>query len=332
MKIVADCDIPFLKGVLEPYAEVAYIKGVDIAPSDVVDADALIVRTRTMCNAALLDGSTVKLVATATIGFDHIDTAYCASRGIEVFTSKGCNSRGVLQWVSCALSKVVGDPAQMTLGVVGVGNIGSIVSEYARMWGFRVLCCDPPAERRGETGFVSLDKVARESDIITFHVPLNNGGQDNTYHIVDKEFLSKVKPEVTIFDSSRGEVFDTAAVNAAGVRTVVDTWEHEPNLDPTLLRSCLYATPHIAGYSIQGKAVAVSMCVGKIAEMFSLPLLGWYPEGVEPKTVPKKISWEQMCATMPAHFDIDSESALLKSRPEEFEKMRNTYKYRKEYF
>ncbi|MDE5962658.1 MAG: 4-phosphoerythronate dehydrogenase, partial [Alistipes sp.] len=159
MKIVIDRAIPFLHGVLEPWAETVYCSGNAIDSDTVHDADALVVRTRTRCNEQLLDGSQVRFIATATIGFDHIDTAWCTARGIEVATAAGCNARGVLQWVAAALvwlSRRQGwRPADRTLGVVGVGHVGSLVAEYAAAWGFRVLCCDPPREAREHLGFIT---------------------------------------------------------------------------------------------------------------------------------------------------------------------------------
>ena len=140
MKILIDRAIPFLHGVLEPWAETRYLAGSDIGPDDVRDADVLVVRTRTRCNAQLLSGSRVRCIATATIGFDHIDTAWCAAHGIEVVTAAGCNARGVLQWVAAVLawlSRHDGwQPADKTLGIVGVGHVGSLVAEYAAAWGF----------------------------------------------------------------------------------------------------------------------------------------------------------------------------------------------------
>ena len=152
LKIVADSAIPFLKGVLEPWAEVRYIPGAESSAGKVRDADALVVRTRTRCDERLLGGSRVRLVATATIGFDHIDTAWCAAHGIGVATAAGCNARGVLQWVAAVLEHLARTqgwhPAEKTLGIVGVGHVGSLVKEYAERWGFRVVCCDPQREAR----------------------------------------------------------------------------------------------------------------------------------------------------------------------------------------
>ena len=177
MKIVADSAIPFLQGVLEPWAEVRYLPGSRIAAEDVRDADALVIRTRTRCDERLLAGSRVRLIATATIGFDHIDTAWCAAHGIRVATAAGCNARGVLQWAGAVLAHLARTqgwkPAQRTLGIVGVGHVGSLIREYACLWGFRVVCCDPPREEREHCGFLPLEEVARQADILTFHTPLD---------------------------------------------------------------------------------------------------------------------------------------------------------------
>ena len=178
MKIIADSAIPFLQGVLEPWAEVRYLPGAEITPEEVRDADALLIRTRTRCDERLLGGSRVRLIATATIGFDHIDTAWCAAHGIRVCTAAGCNARGVLQWAGAVLAHLARtqgwQPAGRTLGVVGVGHVGSLVKEYAETWGFRVLCCDPPREAREHCGFLPLEEVARQADILTFHTPLDD--------------------------------------------------------------------------------------------------------------------------------------------------------------
>ena len=164
-RIAAHCDIPFLKGVLEPFARMTYVEGSRIAHDDLADADALIIRTRTRCDAKLLEGTPVRLIATATIGYDHIDADYCAGRGIEVVTAQGCNARGVLQYVSAALYELsrrdAWSPHRMTLGVVGAGNVGSLVAEYGKRFGFRVLCCDPPkAALDPQGGYLPLDERA----------------------------------------------------------------------------------------------------------------------------------------------------------------------------
>lgn len=332
MKIVADKAIPFLEGVLEPYAEVLRLDGKSISPSDVADADALIVRTRTRCDAALLEGSAVKQVVTATIGFDHIDIGYCRSRGIEVATAAGCNARGVLQWIGAALAHLSEKhgfvPSERALGVVGVGHVGSLVAEYAAAWGFRVICCDPPRQQReGGLGFVPFDELLREADIVTFHVPLDA----STRHMLDERALRLLRPGSVVVNTSRGEVVETKALLRSGQECALDVWENEPDIDRALLESAAVSTPHIAGYSLQGKANATAMAVNAIAERFGLPLRGWYPDGIA-KSEPRGIGWEEMTRSISRYCDIEGESLALKRRPEEFEQMRNAYAYRQEYF
>ena len=331
MKIIADQAIPFLKGVLEPFAEVRYLPGREIAPADVRDADALVTRTRTRCDERLLAGSHVKMIATATIGFDHIDLGWCAAHGIEVVTAAGCNARGVLQWVSAVLahlSRTQGwQPAEKTLGIVGVGHVGSLVKSYAEAWGFRVLCCDPPREERERCGFLPIEEVAREADILTFHTPLD----DSTRHLASDRLFARMKPSAVVLNSSRGEVVDGKALLRSGLQWVLDVWEHEPDLDPEVLGRALLATPHIAGYSQQGKANATAMTVASLSRHFGLPLEGWYPPEVIP-TTPRPISWEELCRTIRDCYDIETESRRLKEHAEEFESLRDRYAYRPEYF
>lgn len=331
MKIVADSAIPFLRGVLEPYAEVNYLPGSAIAPRDVRDADALVVRTRTRCDAALLAGSRLRFIATATIGFDHIDLEYCRRNGIRVVTAAGCNARGVLQYIGAVLaylSRRQGwQPGQKTLGVVGIGHVGSLVKTYAEAWGFRVVCCDPPREERERCGFLPLQTVAAEADLLTFHTPLDA----TTRGMVSDRLLSRMKPGAVVVNTSRGEVVDGRALLRSGRPCVLDVWEHEPRIDPVLLDRALLATPHIAGYTAQGKANATAMSVRALSGFFGLPLTQWYPAQVAAST-PRLLSWEELCGTIGGAFDIAAESCNLKTNPDEFERMRDAYRYRGEYF
>lgn len=331
MKFVIDSAIPYLQGVLEPFAQVVCLPGREIGAADVRDADALIVRTRTRCDEHLLGQSRVKMIATATIGFDHIDRTWCAARGIEVATAAGCNARGVLQWVAAvleSLSRRQGwSPREKTLGIVGVGHVGSLVKSYAEAWGFRVLCCDPPREEREQCGFLPLEEVARHSDLLTFHTPLD----DSTRHMCGETLLRQMKPGAVVINSSRGEVVDGQALCESGHPCVLDVWEHEPDLHPGLLARALLATPHIAGYSRQGKANASAMSVAALARRFGLPLEGWYPPEVR-ASEPCPIGWEELRTTIRGFYDIEAESRRLKSRPEDFEFLRDHYAYREEYF
>lgn len=344
IKIVIDKAIPFVKGVLEPYCRVGYIDGGEISPDDVRDADALMVRTRTRCDAALLSGSPVRAIATATVGYDHIDVQWCKDAGIEVFTAAGCNARGVLQWLAAVLARdsdTCGwQPQDKTIGVVGTGNVGSLSAVYSRLWGFDVLCCDPPRARTALASpvggdYVGLCEIASRCDIVTFHTPLTRQGPDATYHMAGKDFFASLNPGALVVNSARGEIVDgdimRESIEAGRCRAAIDTWEHEPGIDRRLLRLTCVATPHIAGYTVQGKANATAMSVNALAGFFGLPLAGWYPGGVN-RTEPHNISWPDMKKTIGDHFDIRETDARLREAPDKFELLRTDYRYRDEYF
>lgn len=331
MKVIIDRAIPYIQGILEPYAEVLYRDGRNFSPEEVRSADVLVIRTRTRCDEALLAGSRVRMIATATIGFDHIDLKYCASHGIEVVTAAGCNAAGVLQWVAASLALLSAregwQPHQQTLGIVGVGNVGSLVEQAARAWGFRVLRCDPPRKQREGGDFLPLEEVVAGADIVTFHTPLDS----STYHMIDDSLIALMPPTGTIINASRGEVASTEALLKASQRLCIDVWEREPNINLALLEKAFIATPHIAGYSAQGKANASSIVVRAIAQRFALPLTEWYPAEVKP-AIRRAIGWQDMCLTITSHCDLVAETRHMKQHSEDFEALRNNYHYREEYF
>ncbi len=330
MKIVVDSAIPFFEGLFEPFCEVCYIAGGEISAEDVRDAEALVVRTRTKCDAALLEGSSVRIIATATIGFDHIDMEYCKSRSIEVVTSKGCNARAVLQWFGAAMAHLSQEqgwqPSERTLGVVGVGSVGSLIEKYARDWGFTVLCCDPPRQKKEGGDFHPLNYLLERCDILTFHTPLD----DSTHHLCGAEQLSGLGENTIIVNSSRGEVVDNGALYESGLTCVMDVWEGEPNLHKGLLESAAVATPHIAGYSRQGKAIASCMAASALSRALNLDVV-WRFDEVN-ILEPKAISWDELCSSIHHYCDIKAQSMKLKHAPEQFEAMRDRYNYREEYF
>lgn len=331
MHITIDSDIPYIRGVLEQYASIEYIRGSEIDADKIRTSDALIIRTRTRCNEKLLKGSNVKVIATATIGTDHIDMEYCHRSGIKVYNAAGCNARGVLQWVSAALRHIVGndkrEPSDYRLGVVGVGNVGSLVAQYARHWGFDVMECDPPRQAREGGNFQSLEQLVKECNILTFHTPLD----ESTHHLLNKSLITQLRPDAIIINASRGAVVDNTAVANSSHRYYFDVWENEPNIEPIVLSNSSLATPHVAGYSMQGKANATAMVITAICNHFDLPLKGWYPSNVK-RTTPQLISWREMCNTIDQYYPISEESKLLKLNPELFETLRNKYVYRQEYF
>lgn len=339
-KIVIDGNIPFIRGVLEPWFEVVYAEKMDAAL--VRDAEALIIRTRTKCNEALLAGSSVRFIGTATIGFDHIDMEYCRANGIGVATAAGCNARAVMQYVGSALAhlsrKRGWKPEEKTLGVIGVGHVGSLIKQLGEACGFRVICCDPPKMQEDpERGYIPLDELLPQADIVTCHVPLNRSGADKTLEMAGESFFDRMKPGATFINTSRGDIVVDEALKQALASeklqdAVLDVWNDEPAVDPELARMVTYGTMHIAGYSMQGKANGTSMVVRALANRYNVPLETWYPEGVPPQVTDRPVSWEMLQETIDGYFDIEAEDALLRGRLERFETLRNTYKYREEYF
>jgi erythronate-4-phosphate dehydrogenase len=348
MKIVIDKNIPFVRGVFEPHADVVYLPGSTISRTELKDADALIVRTRTKCNAALLEGTSVKFIATATIGHDHIDAEFCESHGIAWTNAEGCNSSSVQQYIGAALVHLAGHLnfsfSKKTIGIVGVGNVGSKVATLSRALGMRVLLNDPPRQRReGGSGFVPLETIVEHADIITFHVPLIDGPADNTFHLADQAFLARLKPEQILINTSRGEVVDGRALKAVLKRgglsgCVLDVWENEPLIDEELLHRLDLGTPHIAGYSADGKANGTSMSVNAVSRFFGLGLDAWFPADVPPPPAPEltidcaHLTAQDIAKRAIRHtYDICADDERLRQSTRTFEKQRAEYPLRREF-
>ena len=350
IKIIADNKIPFLKGVLESFAEISYLAPSEITNEIVKEADALIIRTRTKCNAKLLDNSNIKFIATATIGFDHIDTAYCESKGISWINAPGCNSGSVQQYIASALltiarlKKIQLD--EKTIGIVGVGNVGSKVKKIAKVFGMKVLVNDPPRERiEGSDKFVSLDHIIDKSDIITFHVPLNSNGIDKTFHLADESLYRKFNHGKIIINTSRGEVLETGALrkaieNKKVTASVLDVWENEPDIELDLLKMVDVATPHIAGYSVEGKAKGTAVCVNALSEHFNLSVeKNWYPENLPLSNKSKEIKiectrkskQEVFFESVTSTYDIIQDDQRLRNSVASFEIQRAEYPTRREF-
>ncbi len=348
IKIVADDKIPFLKGVLEPYADIIYLPGKLITQESAMDADALLIRTRTKCDAKLLEGTAVKFIATATIGYDHIDAEYCKSKDIIWVNVPGCNSASVQQYITAVLVSLASDknfnPGVKTLGIIGVGNVGSKVQKAATILGMKVKLNDPPrARKEGNRGFLSLDEILETCDIITIHVPLNRIGPDKTLHLFDTELIEKLKKDCWLINSSRGEVVETNALKAAlssGILSgaVLDVWENEPDIDLELLRQVYISTPHIAGYSIDGKARGTSQVVQALSTFFGLPLREFYPPVLPPPTIPEividgsgKSSFQVVHQAVLHTYPVMEDHFRLQNSPESFEMQRGQYRVRREF-
>ena len=418
MKIIADEAIPYLKGIFENECEVEYYPGSEITPQRVKDADALIVRTRTKCNAQLLEGSKVKVIASATIGTDHIDRAWCQSHNIALFNAPGCNSGGVLQYFLTALFKCLStrelwqkflnsahdaagaecsaactaaagegaatagaataggaagatdgaaagsvaagaagdsaaESAPFTVGVIGVGNVGSKVAAACESLGFEVLRNDPPKERQQtlayNSGYLrivdfkdyySLDYLLENSDVVTLHVPLD----ETTKGMADASFFARMKPGAIFINSSRGEVVDEAALLAnihKLAAVVLDVWAGEPNINKELLQSAFIATPHIAGYSAEGKIKGTQMAVEAIRRYMRDNGLtaSTCPAAAGTITIPEEQpipvdfrgkNIDEISQMLERIFPIQELSDSLKANPHTFEEMRNNYHYRHE--
>lgn len=348
IKIVADDKIPFLKGALEPFAEVVYLQGEKINNEILREADALIIRTRTACNKELLDGTKVKFIATATIGFDHIDTDYCQQNNIQWTNAPGCNSGSVMQYMASALVRLALKYnfkfSEKTIGIIGHGNIGSKVSKLASTLGFKVLINDPPLQRSGLLpDSVSLNEIIDKADIITFHVPLNRQGIDKSLHMGNEEFFNFIKSTTIIINSSRGDIIDNNALKKALKNkklkgAVLDVWENEPTIDQELLDLVDYATPHIAGYSADGKANGTAMSVQAISDFFGFGLKDWFPSNVPlPSNTELKIGLgtdadkNSLSQCILVTYDIQLDHDRLIKSVETFENQRGEYPLRREF-
>lgn len=345
MKIVVDEKIPWILPPLQELADsVVALPGQSITRADVMDADILIVRTRTRCDRALLEGTSVRLVVTATIGFDHLDNAYLDEAGIEWHNCPGCNATSVAQYVHSSLLLLQQERniqlAESVFGIVGVGHVGSAVLETAYTLGLkRILLCDPPREACGDTAprgleWASYETVLKESDIISFHTPLTHSGPWPTYHLLDGKRLKSLKQRPVVINTSRGEVVDNQALTEAltdGIirNAVIDTWENEPDINRSLLEKVYIGTPHIAGYSADGKANATRMSLEAVCHFLNRPMTfeiqpPALPESFRPSADPDTLALQL--------YDPRKDSERLRSAPEMFEYQRGHYPLRRERF
>lgn len=378
LRLVIDDKIPFIREAAARLGECIFLPGAAITADDVREADVLITRTRTQVNRALLEGSKVQLVVTATIGHDHIDKAYLAEKGIAWHNCPGCNARSVAQYVrnslwiaaaegcfganrpttdknldnlphstahNVACSKAF-DPTSasfcatlrgLTVGIVGVGHVGTAVAEILAAEGCRVLRCDPP---KGEPH--TLADLAREADVISLHTPLTFEGEHATFHLADRAFFESLQRCRVFVNAARGECANTAAVEWAlsegKIRAaVIDTWENEPHISASLLRAALIATPHVAGYSADGKANGTRMSLEAVARHFGLDahfdipapaLPAEFSYGALPTTLTHRLP-ERALAQLRLYNPL-TDTERLRAAPEDFEQQRGNYPLRRE--
>ena len=324
MQIIIDKGIPFLQGVFPSEIEVKFLPPEEITSESVRKADALFVRTRTQINKELLHGSQVRFVATASIGFDHIDQDYCREAGIHWVSCPGCNAQAVCDYVEEAIASFNSSPFRgrsgggFTIGIIGYGHVGKLVAQMAERKGYKVLLSDPPLGIGAP-----LKEIAPQCDVLTFHTPLTYDGEHPTYHLCNADILRLCKPNALIINAARGGIIDEQALlptlntqhSTLNYKVAIDCWENEPLLNQALLEKVDLASFHIAGYSIEGKMRASEMCLQAFCEFFSLPILS-----INKKLVPLQgdsaPGWLQRISNQ------------LKAAPEHFEQLRKQYKLR----
>lgn len=278
MKIVVDRNIPYVVSAFQQFGEVVPLPPREITADTVRDAEVIVIRSETTVDRGMLENTRVKIVGTSTIGTDHIDSGYLSERGISLVNAPGSNANSVAEYVVAALLRLAMETGQTlkgkTLGVVGIGNIGSNVVRYAEALGMLVLQTDPPLARStGNPIFVPLDELM-SADVISLHVPLTKSGADRTYHLFDHDRISRMQPGAMLINTARGSVVETRAVTHALERkhlraAVLDVWENEPEIDVNLLRLVTIGTAHVAGYSLDGKVNAVKMVYDGICHQLS---------------------------------------------------------------
>ena len=330
-RIIIDANIPYIRGTFDKVAEVEYLTAKEITPQKVKSADALIIRTRTLCNADLLDSSNVNFIATATIGSDHIDTDYCEAHNIVWTNAPGCNAESVTQWVGSVLAvwsnKHNCSLSGKTIGIVGHGHVGKRVERLARLLGMNILLNDPPLAINNPEQYVDLQTIAHQCDVITFHTPLTKEGKFATFGLGGEEFFKQINKGTLIINAARGGIIDEGALLKSGCECAIDCWYGEPETNPELRKKALIATPHIAGYSADGKFNASQQVIEAVANFFN----------IQPKTIeglPSKLTTTATDDTLKEqllhNYNILTDSDALKSEPHKFEYFRSNYPVRRE--
>ena len=354
MKILVDENIPAAQECFGHLGEVVRVPGRHLAAADVRDADALIVRSITRVTPALLSGSKVRFVGTATIGVDHIDLDYLHSTGIAFASAPGCNAQSVVEYVMTALLELEArrglDLRAKSVGIFGLGNVGLRLKTRCEAFGLQVLACDPPLQAQGVAGLVSADEVW-QADIISFHVPLLKGGSHPTFHLGNEARLRALKPDAVLINTARGDVVDNRALSRVlldrpDLSVVLDVWENEPLIDVELAGQVDIATPHIAGYSHDGKVRGTWMIYRALCEFLQQPVTVAEAELI-PASQRCVLDLQQMPnpATMTAlewarqvYPILDDDQALRASLPQDaeqraqaFDGLRKHYRVRREF-
>lgn len=353
MNLIADENIPYSAEAFRQFGEVRLLPGREISRDDLKGAEALIVRSVTHVGEPLLRGTAIKFIGTATIGTDHLNIPFLQKSGIAWKSAAGCNARSVVEWVLAGLAEYCAayrvDWRGKTLGIVGHGNIGSRLARVARSLGMRVLANDPPLRRAGELPeHTELDEVLRESDFVSLHVPYTKDGLDATHHLIDARQLDLMKPRAALLNSSRGAVLDNQAAlqyaNADAIVLLLDVYEGEPAPNRDLVKRCLLSTPHIAGYSLEGKVNGTRMMADALGEFFHKPNTWTPPLAPPPHNQFRLASRGHMPAMREAikkSYDIQGDSNALREGlaiedeaawGRHFDGLRKNYPVRREFY
>lgn len=352
MKILIDENMPLADILFSSLGTVVKKAGRSITRSDLLDVDALMVRSITRVEGATLSGTPVKFVGTATIGTDHLALSELAEMGVTVASAPGCNAQAVVEYVCAALmaldvSRKI-DWRNATHGIVGVGNVGARLEKTLTALGCKVITCDPPRTDRGESGHVDFNEILA-ADIITFHTPLTRAGQHPTWHLADRAWLQQLPPGRVLINAARGPVVDNHALSEllgqrSDIAAVLDVWEDEPLLNPVLAQQVDIATPHIAGYSFDGKAKGTWQIYEQFCAFSGVPVQGDWKTLVQPEQCVtldlQAMTGEATAAALVrrVYNILDDDSALRStlSQPREpraaaFDQLRKHYRLRREF-
>ncbi len=353
LTIVADENIPLLDPFFAQLGRIVRLPGRAIRAEDVRDADILLVRSVTSVDRALLAGSRVRFVGTCTIGTDHVDQAWLSEQGIAFASAPGCNAWGVVNYVLSALTVLAEEQGfawgERCVGIIGCGNVGGRLQQTLERLGVRTLVCDPFKEPAEGVTFCTLDELIDQADIISCHTPLTRDGEHPTWHLLDAARLQRLKPGACLINSSRGAVVDNAALKALlkvrpDLQVVLDVWESEPEPDPELMAQVALATPHIAGYSQEGKWNGTAMIYQAVCHQFGLPARVQLA-GITPMPPLKSLSlnasaepWDTLFRAIRLVYDLRSDDhrmrrALAASAcpGETFDQLRKGYPVRREF-
>ena len=338
MIAIVDNAIPYIKGVLEPYADVIYAPGEDFSSAIKKAGNhekCLFIRTRTKCNKALLEGQNIKFIASATIGKDHIDEDYCRANSICVANAPGCNSSAVMQYFLTAISQTGilpenrKDRDKLTVGIIGAGNVGEKVARLCEKLGFKLLRNDPPKQKQGiPLDYYKIEDVLENSDIITMHTPLDI----STRGLAGKRFFSMIKQGTHLVNASRGGVIDDEALLKSKRLDlfICDVWNNEPKISRQMLERATLATPHIAGYSVEGKQNATDAVVRAFADFAGINALKDFTCRSKDERHHLDIT-KNLKSQLQLFFPIAELDKALRAHPEDFEKLRKEYIYRHEF-